>query len=529
SDEGRYYYKIYNTFGGFLGAITSKRQSLDVITGTPYTYCEEVDATKHPMYYTPNWAQEVANCMQRAEEERQFIIQYATEKYIEEQVSEFYSTFKTNCLERVSERLNYTYVNKEYHYTLYYFDHGGSLLQTVPPQGVNLANPNNHNLISRYRYNSLDQLTWQKTPDAGVSNFWYNEKGQLRLSQNAQQALDQKYSYTKYDEQGRVTEVGEMSAADQASVLAQLEDVDFPKADVYALNDVTITHYDFANKKINTSFAQKNLRTRVAWVEVTAQGYSDTVATYYTYDIHGNVKSLLQQIPGLDNKRTDYVYDLVSGKVNYVMYQYGEKDQFIHRYTYDADNRITDVQTSSDGFIWNRDAGYQYYAHGPLARTELGEYRVQGQDYMYTLQGWVKGANMPYSGDPGKDNVNGSMVGKDVYAYTLGYYEGDYTPINNTLVLSDSRDKLWTRAQENIAHKGLFNGNISWMVTDLAKIGEINNDRTKGMQAMVYKYDQLHRITKSRSLTSYSAANGFAARGANAAYDENFSYDANGN
>ncbi len=66
------------------------------------------------------------------------------------------------------------------------------------------------------------------------------------------------------------------------------------------------------------------------------------------------------------------------------------------------------------------------------------------------------------------------------------------------------------------------------MVTDLAKLGE--SDRTKGMQAMLYKYDQLHRITKSRSLTNYSEAGGFAARTANAAaYDETYTYDGNGN
>jgi RHS repeat-associated protein len=44
------------------------------------------------------------------------------------------------------------------------------------------------------------------------------------------------------------------------------------------------------------------------------------------------------------------------------------------------------------------------------------------------------------------------------------------------------------------------------------------------------QYDQLHRITKSRSLTSYTANNGFAARTASPPpYDEDYSYDANGN
>ena len=300
----------------------------------------------------------------------------------------------------------------------------------------------------------------------------------------------------------------------------------FPDAGNYALTDRTLTHYDFADTTLGNELVQENLRNRVSYVEAIT---NDTLKTHYSYDIHGSVKSLLQQLPGLRPKRTDYVYDLISGNVNYVMYQYGEHDQFIHQYAYDADNRITDVYTSSDGFIWNNDANYRYYLHGPVARVELGEYRVQGLDYFYTIHGWIKGVNSPYAGDPGKDGLDGNMTGKDVFAYSLGYFTGDYKSINNQAMPED-RDQLWTRLQENMNHTGLYNGNISWMATDLAKIGEKNNDRTKGMQAMLYKYDQLQRITQSRSLTQYNPTTGFAARAATpAAYDEDYTYDANGN
>lgn len=47
---------------------------------------------------------------------------------------------------------------------------------------------------------------------------------------------------------------------------------------------------------------------------------------------------------------------------------------------------------------------------------------------------------------------------------------------------------------------------------------------------MLYRYDQLHRITSSRSLRGYSAVNGFVPRTiAPAAYDEDYSHDGNGN
>lgn len=73
-------------------------------------------------------------------------------------------------------------------------------------------------------------------------------------------------------------------------------------------------------------------------------------------------------------------------------YQKGEADQWHHSYNYDADNRITDVYTTAstplmDGLTgisslqnepvistyWEREASYNYYEHGPLARTTLGQ------------------------------------------------------------------------------------------------------------------------------------------------------------
>lgn len=75
-------------------------------------------------------------------------------------------------------------------------------------------------------------------------------------------------------------------------------------------------------------------------------------------------------------KDIKYNYDLISGKVNQVNYQEGQSDQLQHRYEYDGDNRITAVYTSTDGITWTKEAKYDYYAHGPLAKTELGEQKV---------------------------------------------------------------------------------------------------------------------------------------------------------
>jgi RHS repeat-associated protein len=494
--------------------------------------------------FSVDWNQEVEECLANAAAENAQLIDYAVERLLEEEINRYYTEYKSQCLGGVSEKFTYAYEPKEYHYTLYYYDQSAQLVQTVPPSGVHPLTPQQvnaflagnrvnpvHNLRSRYQYNSLGQVIWQESPDAHQSRFWYNDKGQLRLSQNAQQQKERKYAYTRYDAQGRTVEVGELvSAVTSDSLSVALESPSFPLSSQYSLSDIIRTYYDQAYSKASGDMEQENLRSRVSYVEVIEKGSSDTTRSYYSYDIHGHVKTLWQHVPGLGVKRTDYRYDLVSGNVRYVFYQYGKTDQFVHRYSYDGDNRLREVYTSTDRYIWNRDASYRYYDHGPEARTEYGEYRVQGEDYYYTLQGWIKGVNMPYSGDPGGDGMNTSHVGKDVVGYTLGYFAGDYKPIGSGVVLSDTRDQVWTRLQSQYNHSGLYNGNISWMITDLAKVGAVRGNRAAGMQAMLYQYDQLHRLVTSRSLTSYIAGTGFAARSNQpAGYDEDMRYDANGN
>jgi deoxycytidylate deaminase len=61
--------------------------------------------------------------------------------------------------------------------------------------------------------------------------------------------------------------------------------------------------------------------------------------SHYSYDVHGNVNSLLQLIRHDGNvlaKTVDYEYDLISGKVNKVYYQKKKYDQLIHVYAYDG-------------------------------------------------------------------------------------------------------------------------------------------------------------------------------------------------
>ena len=185
------------------------------------------------------------------------------------------------------------------------------------------------------------------------------------------------------------------------------------------------------------------------------------------------------------------LYRLISGKVNNVNYQHGYADAFYHKYSYDAENRLTEVKTSRDKLQWETDAAYTYYKHGPLARTELGQLRVQGIDYAYTIQGWLKGINqtsLTAANDIGQDAYSGSPnapVAKDALSYALHYY--DQTVGNTTLMDYKAISGANTFARPNGANmQSLYNGNIAAMTVNNEGLLNANHQATNSM-ALLYR------------------------------------------
>ncbi len=512
------------------------------------------------------------------------------ETYIANIIAEFKSNYIEEAMATVVETFDYTYNDKEFHYTLYYYDQAGNLTQTVPPKGVDrlenavvdhdainleresekdAADPvdvfvttagvlPDHDFETQYRYNSLNQLVWQSTPDGGESQFAYDALGRLVLSQNAKQKLNNAASYTVYDDLGRIIEVGELfldattyyfnnglfyNGSNNLVQLSNTPDqpnITFP-TNITSGNrkEVTITLYDdlglsgiVGKFKDYAEFNTRNRITGVLYYDSygITSGLTDYQSgTFYDYDVHGNVKELIQDIHDseLENlaqneKTTEYDYDLVSGNVKEVVYQDGEEDQFVHRYCYDADNRITIAETSKDRINWEKDAKYFYYDHGPLARVEMGENKVQSCDYAYTIQGWLKGVNaenLTIAADQGKDGLSGGlnqMNGKDVTGYSLHYFDGDYTGRqgNGFLALSNL-----ATPQPNT---DLFNGNIKEMFTASTKTDE----SFLGTSHTWYTYDQLNRI---RSMNQEELGVTEAPAYTQEMYAATYEYDANGN
>ncbi|MBL4704221.1 MAG: hypothetical protein JKY54_06855, partial [Flavobacteriales bacterium] len=97
------------------------------------------------------------------------------------------SAFTDHCL-GLNEDFIMKFTDKEYHYTLYYYDQAGNLIKTIPPEGVEFVNTTSsfdavsqsisadrgnhtqtvytfHRLETQYVYNSLNQLVKQSLPD----------------------------------------------------------------------------------------------------------------------------------------------------------------------------------------------------------------------------------------------------------------------------------------------------------------------------------------------------------------------------
>lgn len=452
-------------------------------------------------------------------------------------VTRIEQAYENTCVnpDSLEDEFSLSYQQGYYHYTLFYYDRAGNLVKTVPPAGVDtVANSRTtsptHTYLTTYTYDALAHLLSKTSVDGGTTTYWYDSKGRLRFTQNAQQASDNEYSYSKYDYLGRVTECGvSTQGASTATFKTKMDQTNYPTA-----SSTQLVYSVYTNSHAHAMYLdgeeQKFLANRVSYMLSDYDGdtttHQDQYITYYSYNPHGLVEWVIQEFPILGKKYIKFEYDLISKKVSEVKFNEGEIDQYFHRYTYDEENRITKVESSRNGIIWDADAEYQYFAHGPLKRIELGEDNVQGLDYIYSLQGWLKAINYPgldKSKDPGNDGYASSShatVAPDAFGMELNYYEGDY---NRNLSPYSSSDIL---TDDYSSHSSLFDGKItSWMYNTSSVSGTTlqKQDTVKGN---IYTYDVLNRLY-SDMFEFYNSST--VSWQSSTDYQNNYSYDDNGN
>ncbi|MBK8658319.1 MAG: hypothetical protein IPN22_05455 [Bacteroidetes bacterium] len=471
------------------------------------------------------------------------------------------AAYVRHCLNSVQEKFTVAYNDAMYMATLYYYDLSGALVKTVPPKGVRtLSNTDilkckqyrenaavypdsvypNHILETTYSYTSFGSLAQKKSPDEGTVKYAYDFAGRSIASRNAVQLANNHASYILYDANNRLIESGRTN---YSGAWQTFKPYSTHTGSLSGRAEVTQTNYDEPStlaSYFSLVGGQKRLRNRPSLVSYKANGSTDAYVAAYSYDALGNVTRLVQHYPllGLSGasavKTADYTFDKLSGQITRIIYQQGKEDQFIHWLSYDANKRVTKVHTSTSEYTPERlrdaDAAFYYYQHGPLARIEIGNEKIQGVDYAYTIQGWLKGINSYTTGngdlDMGKDGtedggLHAAGFPKDVTAELLNYFLNDYKKIGA------EGAQFYPESPSSVLNSGfskpLYNGNIQ--NTMMSVLHGFSGDTRKTF-AQAYSYDQANRIRQSQMLFGTEA--GFESVFSDQ-YKMGVDYDLNGN
>jgi len=377
-----------------------------------------------------------------------------------------------------------------YDFSVNYYNDSGLLTKTYQPIGFNF-----NGLIeltpevvhydrgkSTFKYNSLSQLLETTSPDEGESKFIYRKDGQIRFSQNTQQEDDEDISYTNYDEFGRPIESGVL-ILDNRGFLGTIQGSFFSNGDVdnsfisthsISTKEQHFTEYDFLNNPsdltnlngLNQEYHNPSfLAGNVATTYNTDENQNKISQTWYSYDLYGRVKWIVQNIPTLGVKTIDYVYDPVTSQVTSVIYQkYNSAEYFEHKYTYNIAQELEKVETrTANNTTFIPHAEYSYYETGALKRTILAD-NLQEIDYIYNLAGQLKAINHPSLVQDSALIPEGRALnpnGKDLFGMSIDYYNGDYN--------RDSKFSMPSPFEQQ------FNGNIMGITWNTKIDGLITN------------------------------------------------------
>lgn len=323
-----------------------------------------------------------------------------------------------------------------------------------------------HKLPEISQYNSWSEVLTTITPDAGQTDYVYSNDGKAKYTQNSKQdasnatVSSRNFSYVNYDEYQRPFESGEFVpttiAGGGAPANSYFESYSENKISSTPLNSASVINkteislldnfrtrernfisYDLADPDFYTLTGLSSTAYKQEYVAGDVSfSYNDNKRTWYSYDELGRMVWIVQRYentngPGTFAVKTfNYKYDFLDNVLEVDYQKETATESFYQYYIYDADKRLKQVLSSRDGVSRKEEAAYYYYLHGPVKRVELAG-KLQGVDYVYTINGWLKNINAPEMDnlrDPGKDGQKNSKynVPKDLFGLSLDYYDGDY-------------------------------------------------------------------------------------------------------
>jgi RHS repeat-associated protein len=472
--------------------------------------------------------------------------------------------YKLLTTSKNSVTLTYSNTYTDICYTFY--NQLGKTVAIVAPEGVNKllgSGLNNYTVktdvpfISLNEYDVQGRLIKTISIDGGTSELVYRKDGKIRFSQNAEQKLSGRYSYTNYDQFGRPVESGEYQPdgggiqfnSDLTAATNPMRDILENTSSTGGLTtgtktDVITTLYDitdnthglsgYTQDPSNLGNAVSMTRKYSSIVNNTPNSANIASSTWYNYDEEGRLTWMIRYINDLGYKTTDYSYDFQGRVTKKVFQKNTAAETFVHYYEYDPVNKkIWKVYTNTVDNVSTRQlqATYVYYLHGPIKRIELAT-DLQGIDYIYTLQGKLKAINnSDKTKDPSADGSN--SINPDAFGMVLDYFPGDYQN-NRTSGVQQIKGV-------NTAGIGSdsYTGNIKAMTWFSRKPSFVTNS-IPGIEdptTYVYQYDEKYQFTESTWGTGINFGNTPATFTSTALNKETVkqpssgtpAYDANGN
>lgn len=462
-------------------------------------------------------------------------------------------------------------------FTLFTYDRAGNLIRTVAPNG---ADPNTsatrmtkitNDYRSEYDHDTRGKVLRQYTTDGNQSLFWYTNSGLLRFSQTATQKSDGKYTYYKYDALDRLGESGEQNWGGYGFDASDIENMSYPTVSGSNTDHLTQVFYDNeypypvggwpftkGSGPLTGGTYQKWLNNRVSYTvtdrDADLTTTADQVINMYSYDPQGNVEYYYQYLDNMDVKVVKYDNAIFSGKVNSyeilsyngypisqdklkVVYEYNMEGKPEYVFTADPDNNTWGKKTTTfppDSMAIVANYTFNQHDDNQLKRTELGK-RLQGLDYTYTIEGWLKAINHPKNNmDPGGDGTTGKCR-TDLYSQLNHYYETDFDRPSS---------QFMNNTTEFLTGTNLYNGVITGMQTKVKAPPSPTGNHYEGLATgNAFEYDELYRLKQSvfnwydstkTSGSKWYNANPHVLGSHNTGitpfdYDEEFDYDMNGN
>ena len=448
----------------------------------------------------------------------------------------------------LSNELTVSYTDNFTNWAYYFYDDAGHMVAQTAPNGVNniTSTAVQPSFTTTYTYDTRGRVLSKTDPDRGTTQYLYRQDGSLRFSQNSFQASTGngagRFAFINYDAAVRPVATGEyydnsnstwqfenQVTADQSTNSNGVHNLLTPGTDAtlmsaysgagsnYCIN-VLYSNYDVVDNTCPRSqtFVDGMVSSTSKKNKDSDPSSAIVSKTWYSYDEFGRIGWTVQNVNGLSGSKTiDYTYGLNSNLLTAAYQQATTTEQFTHQYMYDRNMQVELVNTSQGSNGFAEQAEYYYYNHGALKRTELGG-TMQGIDYTYTVNGWLKAINNPtMTADPGGDGIAGSAHSnfqKDAFGMTLEYYDSDYLRTGTS---------FQTTTNLGTTYPNQYNGNIRSSVWT-------NQGTAQTMSQFAYTYDNQSQLLSAIYGTN-NGSQSFTASATNAYLTNNISYDLNGN